>query len=514
MPLYSDLTILYTKSACRLLLTIVPVLHSKITYRYNSLQPVFVSPWTPLIMYSDEFQVLLEEVNYQKPAIETLIREGSANLGSDCDSLLWYDIAEIQGTWQHLKEKLRKLGDKPWTSRTQLSEINKFFATRNSTTPSRTGSRQRSFSLPSSPEFPCSDLSQFSWSASSEGEDLDLTNPLSGISGDFHFSQESFHLESTYSVSPKEEILESHISLEGNYDSLNRLENTDRSREIIPKSESLRFQKEGSSLPNLFYTLQCSDSWCRSNPPRSNQRQRERIVYSNDYSCTEDSSTSRDLTCQSLENLESGGFDTDGSFNPGCYEYTPATHYPVAASEDNLILMKTAFPQSLSNILMDSIKPMKGATRSGRTSPNNGGSGRSSPLGVRAVPPSGDYSPVLLKRRRLNDDAPSDFQSTTTSGGSSPRDSPTSLHLMLNPGMSLGSTSFDDTFDDLSDSQLSSQENSPAVFKGQEAESLRRKYRKDELWAAIKSDYNYLMDGEIIETCKVGFLYVMLSTPV
>ena len=33
---------------------------------------------------------------------------------------------------------------------------------------------------------------------------------------------------------------------------------------------------------------------------------------------------------------------------------------------------------------------------------------------------------------------------------------------------------------------------------------FRRKYRKDELWAAIQDDYRYLMGDDIIETCKVS----------
>ena len=32
---------------------------------------------------------------------------------------------------------------------------------------------------------------------------------------------------------------------------------------------------------------------------------------------------------------------------------------------------------------------------------------------------------------------------------------------------------------------------------------FRKRYRQDELWAAIRSDYQYLMGDDIIETCKV-----------
>lgn len=33
---------------------------------------------------------------------------------------------------------------------------------------------------------------------------------------------------------------------------------------------------------------------------------------------------------------------------------------------------------------------------------------------------------------------------------------------------------------------------------------LKKKYEKDELWRAIKSDYHYLMDEDIIEQCRVS----------
>ena len=41
-------------------------------------------------------------------------------------------------------------------------------------------------------------------------------------------------------------------------------------------------------------------------------------------------------------------------------------------------------------------------------------------------------------------------------------------------------------------------------------QEFRGRLRKEDLWAAIESDYQYLMDEEIIETCKVRIITVML----
>lgn len=65
---------------------------------------------------------------------------------------------------------------------------------------------------------------------------------------------------------------------------------------------------------------------------------------------------------------------------------------------------------------------------------------------------------------------------------------------------------FDGTFDYPSDlsspSEGPSPSGSPPKFTSA-AQELSSKYKKDMLWAAIQSDYQYLMDKEIIETCKV-----------
>jgi len=51
---------------------------------------------------------------------------------------------------------------------------------------------------------------------------------------------------------------------------------------------------------------------------------------------------------------------------------------------------------------------------------------------------------------------------------------------------------------------MSSLAHSPTVdSQRQVRKDLKRRYQKDELWRAIKSDYHYLMDEDIIEQCRV-----------
>ena len=177
--------------------------------------------------------------------------------------------------------------------------------------------------------------------------------------------------------------------------------------------------------------------------------------------------------------------------------------------------------------------------------------GRCSPL--RSKPFSAEESPVSAKRRRMNPERPKGRRAHPSSNRRSPRLSPTSLHRTSNdlttlPFDSLPKFSIEDlsqdksvnprtletlsdsvlainrtfdslsetnltisrTIDELSDSQLSSPGRSPRDSPappflcgiGKDVK-VKGKYRKDELWAAIESDYQYLMDEEIIEQCKV-----------
>ena len=508
------------------------------------------------------FQDLLDEVVEQKWAIEGLIRASWAYLDHDADTLLYFDIADIESTWYRLKEKLRRLGEPPWNpskgaARTanQIRELDPcYFATRKDHRHQRKQkprSRKKNHPAVDSPSlvdtteadsFPCALLSLSSHSLCSsdnllvaeEEEKVEENQRLSENSSDFEFSSKSFASESStfssISASTEDQVLVSHST-----ESFSQREDlptltTEKAFQII--------QKEGSSsLPNLLYCHRHTAKSCERK--RQKNRKPERIFYSTNYSASESDEASYYLDNSSSDpdssiiGSGSGNFTNGSHFRLSSFEHQRP---PVSTSEGRLLASKVLYPSSFANLSMEipqqptskmAGKPLPvparhGNSGSGRSSPS---SGRSSPLGVRSATPLGvDDSPVLQKRRRMNHDHPYSGDVTSLSGGSSPRDSPSSLHLMLNPGISLGvssmgsSMSFDDTsFDDLSDSQLSSPD-TPTTPSGmdhttraQKKDRLRGRYRKDELWAAIRSDYHYLMDGEIIETCKVGTLLISLK---
>ncbi|XP_052767291.1 uncharacterized protein LOC128208037 [Mya arenaria] len=94
-------------------------------------------------------------------------------------------------------------------------------------------------------------------------------------------------------------------------------------------------------------------------------------------------------------------------------------------------------------------------------------------------------TPSEAKRRRLMpDDIPSSLCSQVSSQVSSRSHSPTMSECLLD------------------DSLMSTPSMSPSntLLK----EHFRRKYRKDELWAAIETNYKYLMDKGIIEACQMS----------
>ena len=138
-----------------------------------------------------------------------------------------------------------------------------------------------------------------------------------------------------------------------------------------------------------------------------------------------------------------------------------------------------------------------GSDTSGRSSPrlNTGNTVSSTRPGfTRASPGGQDESPVGPKRRRMNSDSPLDT-----------RDSPARPTPSLAiPGSPYGYPGREDmvrspSFDEWSDSNMSN------VSGCNDSPPQKKKYGKDELWAAIQSDYHYLMDEGIIETCKVTF---------
>lgn len=88
-----------------------------------------------------------------------------------------------------------------------------------------------------------------------------------------------------------------------------------------------------------------------------------------------------------------------------------------------------------------------------------------------------ENSPSFPKRRRLEDDAQSCISSRT--------DSPVSVDSFMDE-------SFCPTPTDSPSTRVAT------------LSDFKKHYKKDELWAAIESNYQYLMDDEIIETCRVS----------
>lgn len=86
-----------------------------------------------------------------------------------------------------------------------------------------------------------------------------------------------------------------------------------------------------------------------------------------------------------------------------------------------------------------------------------------------------ENSPSFPKRRRLEDDAQSCISSRT--------DSPVSVDSFMDE-------SFCPTPTDSPSTRVAT------------LSDFKKHYKKDELWAAIESNYQYLMDDEIIETCR------------
>lgn len=91
-----------------------------------------------------------------------------------------------------------------------------------------------------------------------------------------------------------------------------------------------------------------------------------------------------------------------------------------------------------------------------------------------------ENSPSLPKRRRLEDDTVSSISSRT--------DSPVSVDSFMDESFCATPT-----------------DNSPS--RPPTLSDFRKHYKKDELWAAIESNYQYLMDDEIIETCRVRIFF-------
>ena len=128
-----------------------------------------------------------------------------------------------------------------------------------------------------------------------------------------------------------------------------------------------------------------------------------------------------------------------------------------------------------------------------------------SPSRVRvSMPTVADFS-TTPKRRRIN----------TESSYSGSCDSPLNISVDVVSDVQSGETPINISLGlkDFSDGNHSvSPCGSPLAFRSACAKAdFCGMYKKDELWASIRSDYHYIMDKEIIETCKVSLLKYILK---
>jgi len=109
-------------------------------------------------------------------------------------------------------------------------------------------------------------------------------------------------------------------------------------------------------------------------------------------------------------------------------------------------------------------------------------------LGTRSSPSHREESPVVSKRRRMDfDDSPS----------ISPSGSPNSC---LGGSVDISLLALSQTFDgDTTDTSAISSPTATPPEQRRKRQEFRGRLKKEDLWAAIESDYQYLMDDEIIE---------------
>ena len=149
-------------------------------------------------------------------------------------------------------------------------------------------------------------------------------------------------------------------------------------------------------------------------------------------------------------------------------------------SPGNLKFMNLAYPESFGNLSNLDLSTMELEDRSvckSRQSPSR--------LGARLSPPMEEESPNS-KRRRMNCDTPNSMSSRC--GSASPMFGP---HVFPDPAQSHLDTTFSPT-------------DSPVPNNSQD---FNKTVKKAELWPSIKSDYQFLMDEEIIDTCKVNYFF-------
>ena len=142
-------------------------------------------------------------------------------------------------------------------------------------------------------------------------------------------------------------------------------------------------------------------------------------------------------------------------------------------------------------------------------SSSTGSSTRASPQpyhqrpGTRASPVNLTEESPTSKRRRMSPGI-GEPDTAGSSRSASPPDSLINLAIMGESSFSSQSGEQHWASQSFDSSNVSTPLDSPMSTICRAPRDFRGRYKKDELWAAIQSDYQYLMDDEIIETCKVS----------
>ena len=435
-----------------------------------------------------------------RSCVEELLDQGWRYLDQDADTLLYLDICRLQHNWQDLNSKLQFLATRQ-PERPRITTHNEYFSPLNCTLEQ---SNHPTFTQPKRYLY----FAKKKFSVKPQFRNNPLPKP-SNIENtrNLELGSSSPHFEATF----------------GTHTSENR-HFTDRLSTAVTKDIHLLHRNKWKPVNQLEIKFPSRSHRAKvPNPHNSSGK-----VAGNN--------SEKQVGCRNGKRTNSSHFVLQKHFSTSL----PSSETMTAVENK----MATKLCDSISDLFMD-IDVDQHSTASapvpitGQTSPR------------RTLRKHRDESPVSPKRRRMNHEGPKGKRSGPRR---SPRFSPTALHKTSNdlsilsfdnlPKFSIedlsqqvtpdGSVldtqsdsvlaqmnhtfdSFSDgnltvsrTMDELSDSQISSPGRSPrdspvpSFHLGHDV-NVKGKYRKDELWAAIESDYQYLMDGEIIEQCKVGF---------
>lgn len=201
-------------------------------------------------------------------------------------------------------------------------------------------------------------------------------------------------------------------------------------------------------------------------------------------------------------------------------QFVPDVSDPLSSPDQSPLLSQKQKPSINGRELKSPVKLQNGEVRRFKSSPSHSPSSSPRILGTRPSPSASESDDdeenrllVLAKRRKLNYDTPNYTPSS--------RDSPVNLsqdESLLSPASvddkTPNASQLEGLLSQFTNSTDTSAMSTPALSPSTSISSFptlanqksganfRGRYKKDELWPAIQGDYQFLMDEEIIETCK------------